>query len=165
MSSKRKTPKKKSKEEDILFQAVNQIVKHKKNPKNKTPKNKTPKNKTPKQKGGLNILEKINTFISPNKTKSDEKKDKSLQTTDIKNGGKINAFYPQGIQIDSTLTPLDGNINKSLRITFDVLEDEITTENMETATKNKGGYGKKFINNHIRLYEGSDGNIHLFHSI
>jgi hypothetical protein len=157
MSSKsRRTPKKKL-EENILLQAVNQFVK----PQKKTvslekniPKRKTPKNKTPKQKGGKeeNFLNKIEDMLF-----------------------SMNHVEFNGIGIDTTFTPLDDNKDKSER-----MFTEITQKNVQTSKKNrtlkssqmggkpvrvfeeseegeetpKGGYGKTYINNHVRLYEG-----------
>ena len=171
MSSKRKTPKKKSKEEDILFQAVHQMAKSNsksKTPKNKTPKSKTPKNKTPKQKGG--------------KDNDNGKDDKFLN--EVK-GFLVSKPKLDGIGIETTFMPLDGNKNNKKMFTevkknnvinyfygqsqnnggnksFRVIQtfDEDDANNIDTL---KGGYGKKYINNNVRLYEGLQKNnlIHL----
>jgi hypothetical protein len=177
MSSKRKTPKKKSKEDDILFQAVHQMAKSKtpknktpksKTPKNKTPKSKTPKNKTPKQKGGKDddngkddkFLNEVKGFLvsKPNLDgigiettfmPLDGNKNNKKMFTEVKKNNDINYFYGQS---------LNNGGNKSFRViqTFD--EDD--ANNIDTL---KGGYGKKYINNNVRLYEGLQKNnlIHL----
>ena len=165
MSSKRKTPKKKSKEEDILFQAVHQMAKSNsksKTPKNKTPKSKTPKNKTPKQKGGDDkFLNEVKGFLVSNPKKLDGigiettfmpldgNKNNKKMFTEVKKNNVINYFYGQS---------QNNGGNKSFRViqTFD--EDD--ANNIDTL---KGGYGKKYINNNVRLYEGLQKNnlIHL----
>lgn len=168
MSSKRKTPKKKSKEEDVLFQAVHEMVNKKKTPLDK--KSKTPRRKTPKQKGGQkDFLNKIeNLLFSMNKIEFD------------------------GIGIDTTFIPLNGNTQNINRMFTEVKTNEVNTdtahvnsnknsnkkggnssfrvvqtieEDDNTDTKNKGGYGKKFINNHVRLYEGLQEKQHFSHPI
>jgi hypothetical protein len=164
MSSKRKTPKKKSKEEDILFQAVHQMVKTKK------PKSKTPRRKTPKQKGGQedNFLNKIQNMLF------------SMNHTEF-----------NGIGIDTTFIPLDGNKNNIERMFTEVTQNTVSTSKSMPTVKGKqiggnnkafrviesyteedeeeeiqkGGYGKKYINNNVRLYEGPNANHHLFHPI
>jgi hypothetical protein len=156
MSSKRKTPKKKL-YEDPLFQAVNQFVKPRKisvSLERKTPKRKTPKNKTPKQKGGQedNFLNKIQDMLFT-----------------------MNHVDYNGIGISTTFTPLDGNKDNSDKIFTEITQKGINTsknkrickgvqiggraihitEELEDGEKiAKGGYGKKYINNHVRLHEG-----------
>jgi len=168
MSSKRKTPKKKSKEEDILFQAVDIVMKSKKKPleKNK-PKIKTPKRKTPKQRGGKedNFLNKIQNMLF------------SMNHTEF-----------NGIGIDTTTTPLDGNSDNAERVFTQITQNEVSTSKSMPSFKTKqiggnkpfrvietyeeddektqkGGYGKKYINNHVRLYEGPHANQQLIHPI
>lgn len=167
MSSKRKTPKKKSKEDDILFQAVHKMIPSKsKTPKNKTPKSKTPKNKTPKQKGG-------------------EKQDPLLKEVKDLLFSMNNSEF-DGIGIKTTFMPLDGNKDNINQLFSEVKHKTAITSmapSSNTNNKNrggnksfrviqtfeeeddpkpvKGGYGKKYINNNVRLYEELQKN-HLF---
>jgi hypothetical protein len=132
MSSKKnnkKTPK--NKKEDPLFQAVTLITQTKK---------KTPKQKTPKQKGGQDdFLNKIQDMLFT-----------------------MNHVDYNGIGIQTTITPLNGNKDNIEKTFTEITEKEVrstkpirkckqsTEKNIE---EKKGGYGKKYINNHIRLIE------------
>jgi hypothetical protein len=152
MSSKRKTPKKKS-EEDPLFQAVNQFVKPRK--KTVSLERKTPKNKTPKKKGGQKeeFLNKIQDMLF-----------------------NMNHVDYNGIGISTTFIPLDGNKDNSERMFTEITQKGVQTsktnrtcktkqmggkkirvieETEEDENTPKGGYGKKYINNHVRLNEDS----------
>lgn len=144
MSSKKnnkKTPK--NKHEDPLFQAVTLITQTKK----KIPKQKTPKNKTPKQKGGQDdFLNKIQDMLFT-----------------------MNHVDYNGIGIQTTITPLNGNKDNIDKTFTEITEKEVRStkpirkcnqSTEKTIEEKKGGYGKKYINNHIRLIEDNqEGNL------
>jgi hypothetical protein len=126
-SRKKRTPK-----NDQLYQAIEDMMK-----KNKTPKNKTPKKPKKKQTGGDN-----DNFL-----------------TEIQNMlFHMNHVNYNGIGIRTTLIPFE-NPNSKQKTFTEITPTKVIIDKMinEESDKNKqGGYGKKYVNNMIRLYEGSN---------
>jgi len=141
MSSKKKrTPK-----INQLYQSVEDMMKIQKTVpmKIKTPKNKTPKKPKKKQTGGDedNFLSEIQNMLF-----------------------HMNHVNYNGIGIRTTLIPFEKPDSKQKTFTeitpTKVIIDQMTNEDSEKNINKKGGYGKKYVNNMIRLYEGSNDSNH-----
>jgi len=125
--------KKRTLKNDQLYQAVEDMMKKK----NKTPKNKTPKKPKKMQTGGDedNFLSEIQNMLF-----------------------HMNHVNYNGIGVRTTLIPLEDKSSTQklfMEITpTKVRIDKMNNENSEKSPIKKGGYGKKYVNNNVRLYEG-----------
>lgn len=132
-SRKKRTPK-----NDQLYQAVEDMMKKT----SKTPKNKTPKKPKKKQTGGDedNFLSEIQNMLF-----------------------HMNHVNYNGIGIRTTLIPFENPNSKQKTFTeitpTKVIIDKMTNEDSEKNNK-RGGYGKKYVNNMIRLHEYSNDSNH-----
>ena len=137
-SRKKRTPK-----NDQLYQAVENMMK--KNPVQvktpQTPKNKTPKKPKKKQTGGDedNFLSEIQNMLF-----------------------HMNHINYNGIGIRTTLIPLekpDSTQKLFTEITDNQVRIDKMTPNIDLKKNNnikQGGYGKKYVNNMVRLNEGTN---------
>jgi len=134
-SRKKRTPK-----NDQLYQAVENMMKIQKTVpmKTKTPKNKTPKKPKKKQTGGDedNFLSEIQNMLF-----------------------HMNHINYNGIGVRTTLIPFEKPDSKQKTFTeitpTQVRIDKMTNEDSEKNIK-QGGYGKKYVNNMVRLNEGTN---------
>lgn len=134
-SRKKRTPK-----NDQLYQAVENMMKIQKTVpmKTKTPKNKTHKKPKKKQTGGDedNFLSEIQNMLF-----------------------HMNHINYNGIGVRTTLIPFEKPDSKQKTFTeitpTQVRIDKMTNEDSEKNIK-QGGYGKKYVNNMVRLNEGTN---------
>jgi hypothetical protein len=144
MSSKHKSPKM---EEDILLQTVQQMV----NTKNKNV-SKSLEKKTPKQKKIKNdFLHKIEDMLFSNTNSKSITENVEIMMN--KHNYKQQETEIKQPKIIRKTKRIGGNI---IQITEEIYDDEEII---------KGGYGKNFINNHVRLYDGDYLNQHFVHQI
>ena len=142
-SRKKRTPK-----NNQLYQAVENMMNTKsvlvKTPKNKTPKNKTPKKSKKIQTGGDedNFLSEIENMLF-----------------------HMNHVNYNGIGVRTTLIPLEDK-SSTQKLFMDITPTRVIIDKMtniegvdsekKTSPNKIGGYGKKYVNNAIRLNDGSN---------
>ena len=125
--------KKRTPKNDQLYQAVEDMMKKK----TKTPKNKTPKKPKKKQTGGNdNFLSEIQNMLF-----------------------HMNHVNYNGIGVRTTLIPLEDK-NSTQKLFMEITPTNVVIDKMTPEIK-KGGYGKKYVNNMVRLYEGSNDSNHF----
>jgi hypothetical protein len=125
--------KKRTPKNDQLYQAVEDMMKKK----TKTPKNKTPKKPKKKQTGGNdNFLSEIQNMLF-----------------------HMNHVNYNGIGVRTTLIPLEDK-NSTQKLFMEITPTNVFIDKMTPEIK-KGGYGKKYVNNMVRLYEGSNDSNHF----
>jgi len=137
-SRKKRTPK-----NNQLYQAVEDMMKKKTVQVKtiKTPKNKTPKKPKKMQMGGDedNFLSEIQNMLF-----------------------HMNHVNYNGIGIRTTLIPFENPESKQktfteitpTKVIIDKMTNEDSDKNTNKNTNKQGGYGKKYVNNNIRLNEG-----------
>ena len=136
-SRKKRTPK-----NDQLYQAVENMMKIQKTVpmKTKTPKNKTPKKPKKKQTGGNdNFLSEIQNMLF-----------------------HMNHINYNGIGIRTTLIPLE-KPDSTQKLFTEITDNQVRIDKMMPNIDSKknnnikqGGYGKKYVNNMVRLNEGTN---------